>query len=428
MEPLTRRQQDTLHYIADARAARGASPKLREIASAFSISIGSVYHHLSALRRKGYLTIDTHVHRGIRLTRSRRDWKIREGWRGDFEKRFGERLRAVTDLAGLFDMVSGEFPAWLEVERADLFVYDAGRRKFRDRTFYASRPAGVADPNERRTPPDAFLASAVRRRKPAVEAGRAVFPVLGRDRALGILHFEDARPGAIDEIKTARAALASAALVPALERATLDAELRHRIRLQSALVALCRTVNGGGDLLNILRDIYTLVGRLVDTTYFNIATKDDAGQWWMLLERDEIDGKPWEYPGIQRAEIHTNEALQAIRTEPFYIMHRTPEEVRSLEAKDPGHLTADGWGTSGNLRKRSRSILYVPLRSGGEWIGYISAQSYQYNAYSIRDAEDLILIGEYIGLAVQDVWRRDRERAELEALRKKVADLERRLS
>ena len=36
--------------------------------------------------------------------------------------------------------------------------------------------------------------------------------------------------------------------------------------------------------------------------------------------------------------------------------------------------------------------------------GYLSAQSYGYNAYAIRDAEDLNLIGEYIGLALQRAW------------------------
>ena len=439
MEPLTRRQQDVLHHITDVRAAKGTSPNLREIAAAFSISIGSVYDHLSALRRKGYLTIDRNAHRGVQPTRSRREWKVRQGWRSDFEKRFGARLSGGTDLSGIFAIVREEFPAWLEVERAELLVHDAARRVLRNELFYSPRSSesgrGASPTGDPSTSPKAgagprtgdagegIADRALRRRKAVIEGNVAAIPIPGRDHLLGVLRLEVGRSGVPDEALLTRAGLAAAAVVPALERATLDAELRHRIRLQSALVSLCRTVNRGGDLLPILRDIHGLVSELVDTAYFVIAAKDDDGKWWNLLERDVVDGKPWEFPGTQPSDVHKNEGLRTIQTRPYYIKHRTPEEVRALEGRGPGHVSPDGWGSTGNLQKRSRSILYVPLRSAGEWIGYISAQSYRYDAYTIRDAEDLILVGEYIGLAVQDAWRRQRERAELGTLRTHVKEL-----
>ena len=333
-------------------------------------------------------------------------------------------------------MVRDEFPAWLEVGRADLFVYDAGRRKLHERSFYDVHPAGVAGRPEAVEPEtDLILSAALRRRRPVSDAGRAAVPLLGRDHVLGILRLENnAGSGDFDQVMIARASMAAAALVSALERATLHAELRHGIRLQSALVALCRTVNGPADLQKVLHDIYGIVAGLVPADYFNIAVKDpgaepasrsragDAGKWWLLLERDLIDGRPWEDNSVQPAQIHGNEALRAIQTQPYWILHRTPEEIRALEDRGP-HLTTDGWISSGNVKKRSRSILYVPLRTGGDLIGYVTAQSYAYNAYSIREAEDLILIGEYVGLAVQNVWRREKERKELEEARRKLAEL-----
>jgi GAF domain-containing protein len=152
-----------------------------------------------------------------------------------------------------------------------------------------------------------------------------------------------------------------------------------------------------------------IVSGPVDTPVFVIAAKDDEGQWWILLRTDIVDGKPWEDTTVSHALLGGNEALLAIQTQPYYIRHRTPEEVAALEA---GGRKAgkDGWLAIGNTAKRSRSLMYVPLRSGGEMIGYVSAQSYRFNAFSIRNAEDLILIGEYIGLAVQSAWRREQDK------------------
>ena len=429
MEPLTPRQQDILHHISDVIASRGTAPTFREIADAFGISVSSVQEHLAALKRKQYLDVIPRVRRGIRLTRGRREWRVERTSRGEFEKRFGERLRRETDLQGLFTLVREEFPAWLGVGRAGLFVRDAARRAWRGEAFFERRP-GEATTAAQAEVRDPLLDAVLRRRRPAAEGTAAAVPVLARDRVLGALRLEDARnagpstgsgqagPG---EAAVTRAAMAAAALAAILERASLDAELRRGIRLQAALVALCRTLNSAGDLGRVLSDIYEIVAGLVPAEYFHIGAKDEDGQWWILLERDLVDGKPWEYPGFQRAEMHTSEAKRAIQTQPFYIRHRTPEEIRVLEGKGPEHIDPSSGGTSGDVSKRGRSLLYVPLRTGGEIVGYFTAQSYSYNAYSIRNAEDLILVGEYIGLAVQNAWRREKERAGLERVRSILA-------
>ena len=122
--PLTPRQMEVLNYIVEMRSARGVTPKLGEIATAFGVSVGSVSHYLRSLRRKGYLTVARYAHRGIRLTRGRREWKVRRSWQGEFDRRIGSKLEGETDLVRIFGTVGADLQAWLDVDRAELFVHD----------------------------------------------------------------------------------------------------------------------------------------------------------------------------------------------------------------------------------------------------------------------------------------------------------------
>ena len=237
MEPLTRRQQDTLNYIADVRSAKGISPTLQEIASAFSLCIGSVYDHITALRRKGYLAADRYARRASRLTRGRSEWKVRQSWRNDFDKRFGARLQGETDLLRIFAIVREEFPLWLDVGKAELRVYDAARRELRDEGFYRASSATDRLPAEalggaKAGQPDPLVAKAFRLRKPVIEETVAAVPIPGRDQVLGLLRLADPRPGGFHEVTTARAGLAAAALVVPLERAELEALRREVAELR----------------------------------------------------------------------------------------------------------------------------------------------------------------------------------------------------
>ena len=444
MDPLTRKQEDFLNFIDDFQRSKGAAPTLKEISSAFSVCIGTVQSHIRALQKKGYLSVESNVHRGIRLPTRKREWEAHREGRGDFEERIGSKLRAETDLRKIFATVRGDLQAWLGADRVDLFVYDVNRRELRGSSFFGVHFPGEPDVQQPESVADSISGLAFRRRKPVVEteaertkvfeteaAARpglkacAAIPILGRDRVLGILRLDhNGNPGFFDEQATGRAAVSAAALAPALEQGTLHAELQTQIRLQSALVALCRTINSSRDFQKILHDVYDIVRGLVDTPVFIIAVKDDAGQWWFLLETDVIDGKEWEDNNPHRADIGQNEALRTLQIQPYYIKHRTPEEVRILESRGP-NFTGAGWLPVGNVTRRSCSIMYVPLKSGGEMMGYLSSQSYQYNAYSIQDAESLMLIGEYIGLAVQNAWRKEKERARLDAAEKLLGRLDR---
>lgn len=440
MDPLTQRQLEVLGYIADAHAARGASPTLREIAAAFDVSVPRVQAYLRIFRAKGYVATGRYVRRGIRPIGSRRAWKAHQSLQGDFDRRIGAKLRDAVDLGRVFDVVHDDLRAWLGADGADLYLPDAHRRELRASAFYGSlkpgAPAMAAPVAEEGSP----VARAFRRRRPVVEGNIAAVPVLGRERAVGVLRIDVKRRGvdpstgstspttsppgaerrAFSDATLSRAGMAAAALAPALERATLHAELQRSIRAQTALLELVRAVNSVRGFRDFLREVKRIVHTMVDATLFLIGARDEAGQWWMLMETDEAeDGTKFESTAPRTIVIGHWEALSAVQTRPWWIRNRTPEEVRALEASGPS-VTSTGF-----KNRRSRSILYVPLRVAGETVGFISAQSYRYNAYSIREAEELVLIGEYVGMAVRSALRDEQARAGRERDRRRLERLDR---
>ena len=420
--PLTRRQMDVLNYIAEMQSTRGVTPMLGEIAAAFGVTVSSVRQYMRALQRKGYLTIARYARRGIRLTRGRRDWKVRRSWQGEFDRRIGSKLEGETDLSRVFATVGGDLQAWLDVDRSDLHVHDPHHRVLRGRSFYEKRPGEDAEREAADAGPGSAVERAFRRRRVVAEppspipgsgvprSSVAAIPIPGRERVLGVLAlYRASRPGEFDETVLARAGVAVAVLAPALERATVGAELQHRIRLQAALVSLCRTINSARDLESVLRDMYAIVSGLVEAPMFLISVEDDHGAEWLLHERDEADGQLYERIGRRRFQGGDGRMMKELDTHPYLIRHRTPEEIRAYENRGPG-VSADGLQSAGLVQKRSRSLLFVPLKTEGRRIGTLSAQSYRYNAYRIQDAEDLILIGEYIGLALRNALRDDTAR------------------
>ena len=421
--PLTRRQVEVLNYIAEMQSSNNMTPKLGEIATAFGVSVGSVRQYLRALEKKGFLTVARYAHRGIRLTRGRREWKVRRSWQGEFDRRIGSKLEGETDLTKIFATVSGDLQAWLDVEQADLHVHDPHHRVLRGRSFYDHRPGDKAGLEDPATGPGSVIERAVRRRRVVAEAGTAAIPIQGRERVLGVLRLKDARPGRPDPSTLVRAGVAAAALAPALERAAVHADLQRRIRLQAALLSLCKTINSVGDLEAVLRDIYAIVAGLVEAPMFVIAVVDENGAEWLLHERDEVDGQVYEKIGPRPFRTEPGSMMKLMDHQPYVIRHRTPEEIREYENQGPG-IAKDGLQSAGIQQKRSRSLMFVPLKSAGQRIGNLSVQSYRYNAYRIQDAEDLILIGEYIGMALRNALRDATAPGRAAAARRKLDRLE----
>jgi repressor LexA len=68
---LTKRQSEVLRYIQSGVLKNGYPPTLREIASFFKIqSVRTVFDHIVALEKKGYIKRDKGKRRGLRILRN----------------------------------------------------------------------------------------------------------------------------------------------------------------------------------------------------------------------------------------------------------------------------------------------------------------------------------------------------------------------
>ena len=68
---LTKRQSEVLRYIQSGVLKNGYPPTLREIASFFKIqSVRTIFDHIVALEKKGYLKRDRGKRRGLRILRN----------------------------------------------------------------------------------------------------------------------------------------------------------------------------------------------------------------------------------------------------------------------------------------------------------------------------------------------------------------------
>lgn len=71
MKELTNKQRAILEFVSERISHDGAPPTIREIGEHFGItSTNGVRQHLEALIRKGFLTKDEYLARGLRLARS----------------------------------------------------------------------------------------------------------------------------------------------------------------------------------------------------------------------------------------------------------------------------------------------------------------------------------------------------------------------
>lgn len=69
MEPLTKRQRETLDYIQRFITEHGYAPSFREIADYFELSsVATVAEHIQTLKDKGYLESEENMARSLQLT------------------------------------------------------------------------------------------------------------------------------------------------------------------------------------------------------------------------------------------------------------------------------------------------------------------------------------------------------------------------
>ncbi|MCQ2604052.1 MAG: transcriptional repressor LexA [Spirochaetia bacterium] len=68
MKKLTERQTQVLDFIKKYKILHSYAPSTRDVADHFSMSVRGAYDHIIALRKKGFITADSHRSRSIGIT------------------------------------------------------------------------------------------------------------------------------------------------------------------------------------------------------------------------------------------------------------------------------------------------------------------------------------------------------------------------
>jgi PAS domain S-box-containing protein len=119
-----------------------------------------------------------------------------------------------------------------------------------------------------------------------------------------------------------------------------------------------------------------------DAIYLTLCTPDTPGVR-ELINMDTVNGQRCEVPWP--AEIR-----QATP-----IMRRVLKEGAQLTLRQEGEKPHAHFVPFGDVTRRSRSLMHVPVRIGGRSIGVLSVQSYQSNAYAPRDLEALQALADH---------------------------------
>ena len=132
-----------------------------------------------------------------------------------------------------------------------------------------------------------------------------------------------------------------------------------------------------------------------------MAVKREDGRLEAYLETDLDDRDHrifFPVPRIMTAE--PGSVLATISQHPYVLLLRRPEELT---------VTPKG-GMIGNSGRFSASLLYAPVWCGDQFAGVASVQSYRFNAYRHADADRVLLVTDYLALAIQTSRLLDRSR------------------
>jgi len=402
-------QQQVLQFIQETIRGTGSAPTLQEIADRFRKSTGAIQTSLQALSAKGFIEIVPRTSRGIRLTE-----------KGALQDVHVTRLRAAleaaleegADLTVLFGVAQQSLPQVFGMEQGRLWIRDASRRRYLGPAeFGIEAPDGFRDElpiKGQGLPAPLWVLDRSKAHESPISAmfherfrSFLVIPLADQGQALGVLalastHVPRAEPEGV--IEAARAA--SELLALPIRRASAQFDLQEDLKLHRLLLDLVKELASELDLQHLLQRIFRIIEKLVPVDALWIAIQRHDGLYDAILETDLDDSdRRVFFPTPRLMEPDKSKVLETIEQHRYALINRTPEELRALSQAP---AAGNPWYPVGNPARRSASLLYVPIWFGEEFKGAMSVQSYRFNAYRHEDAERLLVIGEYVGLAIRN--------------------------
>ncbi len=194
--------------------------------------------------------------------------------------------------------------------------------------------------------------------------------------------------------------------------------------LHEALTRVVRDLGGQLDLHAAVETIFRAIRRIVPVDAFLLAVRRD-GQYQVLFQSDLDDhGSPVFFPVPRPLRMTGVQIADRLRRVTHLLELRTAAEVRRLQERGnapPG--PGDPWHLTGNVRRRSASLLFVPLRFEREFAGMISVQSYRFRAYRPEHVRRMQAIAPYAALAVRQISRLHVHAANARDVLRRIAEL-----
>ncbi|MGL1892471.1 MAG: GGDEF domain-containing protein [Spirochaetaceae bacterium] len=152
-----------------------------------------------------------------------------------------------------------------------------------------------------------------------------------------------------------------------------------------------RTITESLDLETTLKRIYTYVKEISDSTIFGIAryNKKSSKISYDIFMEDGIKLPHFE-TGV---EDKNSLAAWCVRNKKRIVINNLENDyVKYVESV---------WAVFGGV-KHPKSIIYLPLLVGDEFIGLITVQSYKENAYSVVDVDSFDILSSYAAIALNN--------------------------
>ena len=193
-----------------------------------------------------------------------------------------------------------------------------------------------------------------------------------------------------------------------------EIQVKQRAMQLATIVEISHAVSTLKNLDDVLDVIYQQVQRIAPVDAFLISLLEkDKNELSFPITYDE--GIRYDEPNVPLRST-SRLAKVMVSGEP-YRLHRTPEQIAEAEK--------DGAGM-GNMKRKSSSLLFIPLWQAKEVIGVLSIQSYLLNAYSDELFETLMGVADQVAIAIQNAQLYTKAQQEL-AVRKRIEEVREKL-
>lgn len=247
-----------------------------------------------------------------------------------------------------------------------------------------------------------------------VSASILTAPMIVHDRVIGALSAHSYSRNTYNEEHATILNGAAYQVAIAIENARLYETSRTKAEQLATLNEIGRSISTLRDLNGVLESAYHLLRNVLRLDAFYIALyhpEDQTVSYPIVIDCDQ----KW---SEERTRLIPDAQLTKtiLNAEPYLVNRSSEEVIRRQENLESQNML-------GAASKISASLMIAPLQFGGKTLGAISAQSYQFNAYSADDLELLVGVATQVATALENARLYTAKQKELAERRRAEAEV-----